>query len=152
MNRIKILSAASIGTMALVAAFAFVSKPLATTTHRFDPPQSDPNKEREISTTSSLKLNTTDLVNTGYWASASLPSVTYASNGIYLRAITFDKELSSDGAGDGQLSLSEAITEVKNYFVANGTLPQDGDVIRVTGAGSPGFTDIVVKRSNDNTN
>jgi hypothetical protein len=88
-------------------------------------------------------LDTDFLTTTGYW-SAAIASPTFVTNGAYLGAIEFDRELTHDGGGDEQMTINEALAAVDSYYNTHQSLPLDGQKI------TSGNTDIYIRRTDNN--
>lgn len=137
------IASVAVVTIAVVA-FSFTTAKKFTSTLQYNPPFD----KREIAASGSDAIDASQLNVSSNWTSG-LPSVTYTSNGMYLRAIQFEEETTADGPSDGMLTQAEAEQAVKDYFVNNSaSFPQDGAAIVVGTA--PNTTSIIVRRSNDN--
>lgn len=145
MKSIKILAAALV-LVAGIAASAFTPATRTATDFRFDPNQVSGAYKRQIQLSQTLSIVPSEMENSAKWG-FGLPSVTYASTGAYLRAVSFVfDEDGTDGGSDGELSLQEAISGVEDYYTLNSTLPQDGQTITVLGVA------VTIKRSDSNIN
>jgi hypothetical protein len=124
----------------VVAAFAFTPKRIPITQYL---------DESDVASVVIGSLQN-DVADPGNWTTTPPWGLTF-SNGSKLAAIIFNQESSSDGSGDGQLSKTEAVQAVYNYYVANSnTLPADNNSISVSVSGSSGSAalDITIRRKN----
>lgn len=79
---------------------------------------------RLIQTGKSSSLNLNELSDSNNW-SVMPPSIVQPEVGVYLRAIRFEFETCSNGPSNGKLSLTEAITLLKDYYANHYTLSND---------------------------
>lgn len=137
--KLKVVFASLAIATVVAAAFAFAPAKKTNDAYGFT---GTTNRLIQTGQTQSLVPSTMDV--TSNWSSG-LPSVSYASTGIYLRAIIFNEEFDSDGGSDGELTLQEAVSAVRAYYDLHGDFPQDGSTIPV------GSANITIKRSNSNS-
>jgi hypothetical protein len=111
MKRLKIAATALAVLAVVVASFAFTShKPFSLVTKVYQ-------SSNNVITTNASEPNrlvTSEMIDAANWATGS---VTGHSNDTRLYGIVYD---------NAEFTTSQAITAVKNQFVATGTLPADG--------------------------
>lgn len=69
-------------------------------------------------------LDIKELADPGNWSTDPAPII-YSSTKNSLKAICFEYEIADDGGADGKLSLKEAISAIKDYYISNNDLPAD---------------------------
>lgn len=73
-------------------------------------------------------LSCSELMNTSNWSKAKKNTI---ASGNYIAAISFDEEKDEDGCMDGQLTLTEALIVLCDYYTSKGQydLPRNGGSI-----------------------
>jgi hypothetical protein len=139
--KIKVAIASLAVASVVVAAFAFTpSKKLAVVTVYYHPS----GDKTLIAPGQINSLVPSEMVTAGNWNSSS---ISFSSSGTKLAAISFNEDDQQDGAGDGALTMLEAINFLEeNYTDQNpDDLPADNTSFRVQ-VDATHFTDITVRR------
>ncbi len=142
MTKLKAVLAASVLTPLVIAALGYTTqKPSATATFYF---KKGTNLTRRVINPGTQALSQSEITNTANWTTTTQIS----APGLYLSSITFDQEPGdeSDGIGDGQYSLQEAINALWNEYVRSSQFDLPGHDKSFT-PDVPGATPITIGRT-----
>jgi hypothetical protein len=139
--KIKVAIASFAVAAVVVAAFAFTpSKKLGIVTVYYHPS----GDKTLIQPGQTNSLVNSEMVTGANWNSTS---ISFSSSGTKLAAITFNEDDAQDGAGDGAVTMTEALNFLADYYAdqSPNSLPADNSSFRVQ-VDATHFTDITVRR------
>jgi hypothetical protein len=142
MTKLKAALAASVITPLVITALGYTTqKPGAIETFYF---KKVTNSSRKVINPGTQALSKSEITNTANWTTTTQLS----APGLYLSSIAFDQEPgdASDGIGDGQYSLQEAINALWNEYIRSSQFDLPGHDKSFT-PDIPGATPITIGRA-----